>query len=651
MDWFKNSKTKAMFSAIKDALLEVLRGNLSRPESVENEETNEILNIIGDIADKFSSEAHERETALKTKREYENLLKENIRVAEEVSSAQALLLSHISREIRTPMNSIIGFSELALDDVIPPNTREYLNKIIDSSDWLLHTIDDIIDVAKIESGKIELESVPFDLRKVFENCKASAMLSAKKKGAELYCYAEPTVGRKMVGDPVRLRQVLLNLLSAALNFTAGGSVKLLAYITSMGENCCAVCFEVKGADFNNKQAGMVFELFKQNGAKSIKDIKKHEYVGTGLIIAKNIIELMGGKLEMESVSGEGGGFSFELQFETIEAPVDMPEEVKSRETEIKKPLFSGEVLVCEDNLMNQQVVCEHLSRVGLKFDLAQNGKEGIDHVVRRMERGERPFDLIFMDIHMPVMDGVEAASYIFKLETGTPIVAMTANIMFSDRARCQTSGMRDFIGKPFTAQELWRCLLKYINPIGIDDVDETGGESGFDEKFNMRLRSDFIKGNSEGIKAIVSAINKGDLKSAHRLAHSLKTDASIIGMDDLSEAAASVEDRLKDGINYVTEDMLVSLEKELDSAIDKLNIVLGHAEGSSEQSAENLSREEIKKLIKNIEPLIKSGNPECLRFIGGLRAIKGSEKLIEQMNDFDFAQAELTLEVLKKELE
>jgi CheY-like chemotaxis protein len=184
--------------------------------------------------------------------------------------------------------------------------------------------------------------------------------------------------------------------------------------------------------------------------------------GLGLAISKNIIERMGGKFMVESMLGVGSRFSFEVTFGTMEAGADESGGRAIKENAAESSQFKGEVLLCEDNDMNQQVLCEHLKKVGIKADIAENGREGYNMVRCRHEKGEKPYDLIFMDIHMPVMDGLEATRLIMELNTGVPIVAMTANVMAHDRELYLKAGMKDCLGKPFRVQELYSFLARYL---------------------------------------------------------------------------------------------------------------------------------------------------------------------------------------------
>ena len=381
------------------------------------------------------------------------------------SNAKTVFISNMSHEIRTPMNSIIGFSELAMEDAAP-KTQLYLDRIAENAKWLLQIIDDILDISKIESGKVELEEVPFSLKDVFAQCNNMVMQRASEKGLKLFFYTEPLKdGCLMLGDPVRLRQIFINLLSNAIKFTDVGMIRVTSSEKEFNaeDNKATIYFEIRdtGIGMTEEQIDRIFEPFMQG---DISTTRKYGGTGLGLAITKNLIEMMGGRLTVTSVKGLGSKFSFEITFNVVKG-----EEIKEVNTtdsdKIKQPVFDAEILVCEDNEMNQIVIQEHLSRIGIKAVIAENGKEGVDKVNERIAKGSKPFDLIFMDIHMPVMDGLEAAKRIVALNVGTPIITMTANIMTTDKEIYSQHGMIDCIGKPFTSQELWGCLLKHLTPI------------------------------------------------------------------------------------------------------------------------------------------------------------------------------------------
>jgi signal transduction histidine kinase/CheY-like chemotaxis protein len=487
--------------------------------------------------------------------------------AEAMSSSKTKFLATMSHEIRTPMNSILGFSELALDNETTPKVREYLSKIKTNADWLLHIINDILDISKVESGKMELEKIPFDMHELFSSCRTLIMPKAIEKGVMLHFYVEPSLGKKPLGDPTRLRQVLVNLLSNAVKFTNTGMVKINAVLRAKTDNTITMYFEVKdsGIGMTPEQIEKIFDPFTQAETETTR---KYGGTGLGLSITKNIVEMMGGKLAVESTPGIGSKFSFELPFDTVEAEAEHLYEEKMVMNELGKPVFEGEVLLCEDNPMNQQVVYEHLARVGLKTVVADNGKIGFELVKNRLDNHEKQFDLIFMDMHMPVMDGLEASTKIMELNTNIPIVAMTANIMFNDREIYKKSGMIECVGKPFTSQELWRCLMKYFTPIS-QGVDYNNAKLEASMEFQNKLQALFVKNNWNKYHEIVAALETGDTVLAHRQAHSLKGDAGNVGKIILRKAAADVEQNLKNGKKLVTAEQLNILKLELDLVVSE----------------------------------------------------------------------------------
>ena len=501
------------------------------------------------------------------KRPYEEV--DHLRRAAEIASiSKSTFLANMSHEIRTPMNSIIGFSELAMDGEISPKTKDYLGKIRINAEWLLQIINNILDISKIESGKMELENIPFNIHDLFASCRTLVMPKAVEKGILLHFYAEPSTGRRPLGDPTRLRQVFVNLLSNAIKFTNTGMVKLFSDITGMDGKTITMHFEIKdsGIGMTPDQIDKIFDPFTQAETGTTR---KYGGTGLGLAITKNIVEMMGGKLLVESTPGIGSKFSFDLTFDTIDVTTDEILEKRIVFDELEKPMFEGEILLCEDNAMNQEVICEHLARVGLKTVVAENGKIGVDMVKSRMEKGEKQFDLVFMDMHMPVMDGLEASAKILELNAGVPMVAMTANIMSSDMEVYRKSGMNDCVGKPFTSQELWRCLMKYFTPIS-REPSQKSAQAETDMDFQNLLQSLFVKNNINKYEEIVKALEANDIKLAHRLAHTLKGNAGQLGKIMLQQAAANVELNLKDGKNLVTENQLKILETELTMVLNEL---------------------------------------------------------------------------------
>jgi len=567
-------------------------------------------------------------------------------IAETANKSKSLFLANMSHEIRTPMNSIIGFSELALDDDIPDNTRQYFINIADNAKWLLNIVNDILDNAKIEAENMVLEEIPFDLKDVLSQCRSVMQLRFDEKGIALICDAESFEGKNVLGDPVRLRQVFINLLSNAVKFTNKGMVKLLASKIHSTENRATVRFEVKdtGIGMDELQIAKIFDPFKQ-ADDSIA--RKFGGTGLGLTISKNIIELMGGILSVESTPGKGTRFSFDLSFDLVDAS-DMPE-VASSYKDLIKPHFAGEILVCEDNALNQQVICKHLERVGLTVVVALDGKEGVDRVKYRIQNNAKPFDLIFMDIHMPVMDGLEASAIITEMGVKTPIIALTANIMSNDLDIYKSSGIPDYLGKPFTSQELWKCLIRHLPVTGVSRVD--ANRQAEDDAVSMKqLQIYFVKKNKNTYDKIEQAIEAGDIKLAHRLVHTLKSNAGQIEESSLQSAAAIVEKSLSEE-GYpgpATGEQMTQLKTELDAILDALLPLL--SESNKEKTGKVTKIDKAMEILSELEPMLINSNPECMYLLEKINSIPGAEKLAAYVEEFNFNPAIEELIKLKLEL-
>ena len=565
--------------------------------------------------------------------------------AKTANNAKSTFLANMSHEIRTPMNGIIGFTELAMDGDISISTRDYLSKIMNSSEWLLQLINDILDISKIESGKMEIENIPFDLDEIFTACRTVVLPNATEKGLQLHFYAEPLHDKKLYGDPARLRQVLVNLLSNAVKFTKIGMVKMQAIVTGTSENSVSMSFEVKdsGIGIAEDQIGKIFEQFAQAETGTTR---KYGGSGLGLTIAKNIIDMMGGELTVESTLGVGSKFGFEITFDAADSTNEELTATEERAfyNDIDKPTFKGEVLLCEDNSMNQQIICEHLARVGLDVVVAENGKIGVENIIERTESGKQ-FDLVFMDIHMPEMDGLEAADKIMNIDPSIPIIALTANIMSNDKHIYSLLGMKDCVGKPFTSQELWRCLMRYLTPIKWNKND-VAKEKMANDKLHQQLVNNFVRNNQNKFAELTKALNDNDIILAHRLVHTLKSNAGQLGKSHLQKIAAEIEACLKDNKNMATVSHYNALEIELDAVLNELSPMVN--EPIIPFNTENvMETDEALNLLEELQPMIENGDPDSLRLIEKAKMVFGSSLLIQQMEDYDFESAAITLVKLK----
>ncbi|MDR0321922.1 MAG: response regulator [Treponema sp.] len=597
---------------------------------------------------------------LKKKMDIENLKKTALLIemeknrlerdsAESANKAKSAFLANMSHEIRTPMSSIIGFSELALDDTIPTKTKNYIDRILENADGLLQIINDILDLSKVEAGKMELEHIPFNLDDIFSQCQSAILPKAIEKDIQLRFHAESLAEKKLMGDPTRLRQILTNLLSNAIKFTNEGYISLSASIRSQNKDVVVVDFEVtdSGIGMTTGQIEKIFEPFVQADTSMPR---KYGGTGLGLPISKNLIEMMGGKLIVESTPETGSKFSFTINFNTTDIPIAMLVK-NSALKKIEKPVFEGEVLICEDNEMNQAVISESLARVGLNAVIAKNGKEGVEVFRSRLKEGEKPFNLVFMDIQMPVMDGIEAASIIEKMHTRTPIVAMTANVMSNEREFYKTSGMSYYISKPFTSQELWHCLLKFFKPLNkpLARTDTVREDTKIEIEFERALQKLFVKNNRSIVEEIARALGANDIVLARRLSHNIKSNAGQLGKTQLQSIASEVEYQLKDGKNFVSSGQLKMLDAEMVAVLREF-ILLQETYESSLQTEEEqieellpLESEKALELFETLKPLLKAGNPESLNYTSELRAVPGGELLIQQIEDFEFDEALITL--------
>ncbi len=381
-------------------------------------------------------------------------------IAEKANSAKSEFLANMSHEIRTPMNAIIHFSQLALREKMSEESRDCIKQVHSSSKSLLRIINDILDLSKIESGKLDIEHTNFTVNSLLKEVTDSLRINAAKKGLALNIDMPDTLQCELSGDPLRVRQILTNLISNAIKFTEHGeiTIEVREQTRILGNTVLEFRVIDTGIGMTDEQQKKLFQPFQQADTSTTR---QYGGTGLGLYISKKIIEILQGTISVESIYGKGSTFSFRLPFEHADPEKDLEREQTIYQENLAKDLASiggAEILVVEDNTANQVILTSILKNSNLQISIAENGKEALEKL------NNRSFDLILMDIQMPVMDGYEATRAIRRHAKWAklPIVAMTANAMQEDVKKCLDVGMNAHLSKPLELEKLHEALVKWI---------------------------------------------------------------------------------------------------------------------------------------------------------------------------------------------
>jgi len=567
----------------------------------------------------------------------------------EANKTKSNFLANMSHEIRTPMNVIIGMSEFLQHEKLNVRQMGFVNDIHSSAHSLLTIINDILDMSKIEAGKLALMPVNYDFSIFLDNIKSMLMYMTDKKGLKYKFETSGEMPKYLYGDDIRLKQVITNIYGNAVKFTSKGCVSM--HVNAIEDT---LFFEIEdsGRGISKDEMSKIFNAFEQVGTK-----ENRAFIGTGLglNISKTYVEMMGGRIMVESELGQGTIF-------TVEIPIvkGNPDKEEANEEETDKQVLSApgaNVLIVDDNEFNLKTVEALLSLFNIKTRSVFSGHEALDIVQKEV------FDIIFMDHMMPEMDGIEAANEIRKLggkHANCIIIALTANAIYGAKEMFLANGFNSYVSKPVEMRDLKKLLLEWLPEEKITLTEYHSDDKtqlNLDSEFQKSLYKLFYKNNRNKFIEITKALDDDDIVLAHRLSHTLKSNAGQIKKTALQSAVADIEASLKHGMNSVTEKQLNTFEKELNKVLEEFCALINNSSADA-QNGEYLSVKDTAELLEKLIPLLKDGNTESTSYSEKIRRIPDSgvsgsceslkRQLIQQIEDFEFEKAFNSVNELKK---